>query len=130
MQIKYPMRSAFSVVSVVMALTACQSQGAPAMGVHNEHTPLIPVPQPEQPGLSAAFLQTIKQDLSKRTGVPDSAINVLKVESKQWSDGALGCPKPGQMYMQMIMDGYNVQLQVKDMVYEYHTDQGNSFVSC
>ncbi|MQQ99789.1 hypothetical protein [Glaciimonas soli] len=130
MQIKYQVGSAFSMVCVVMALAGCQSQGASATGVHNEHTPLVPAPQPEQPGLSSAFLQTIKQDLSKRTGIPDSAINVLKVENKQWSDGALGCPKPGQMYMQMIIDGYTVQLQVKDMVYEYHTDQGNSFVSC
>ena len=121
---------ALSITCAVILLAGCQSQGTSTMTDTNKHAVLTPAPHVEQSGLPVAFLQTIKQDLSKRTGVPESAIKVLKIEKKQWNDGALGCPKPGQMYMQVIMDGYQVQLQAKDKQYDYHTDQGNSFVSC
>ena len=47
-----------------------------------------------------------------------------------WPDGSLGCPKPGEMYTQMIVPGYRVVLQAGGERYAYHSDQRGRFVVC
>jgi hypothetical protein len=56
----------------------------------------------------AAILDPVVADAATRLGVPPAAVAVVSVDAVTWSDGALGCPKPGGMYTQALVDGHRV----------------------
>lgn len=62
-------------------------------------------------------------DLASRLGIPESAITVRTVESVEWPDASLGCPRPGMMYAQVITPGYRIVLEADGKRYEYHTSR-------
>lgn len=64
-------------------------------------------------------------DLAQRLGLPESAITVRTVESVEWPDASLGCPRPGMMYAQVITPGYRIVLEAAGQTYEYHTSQSH-----
>ena len=68
--------------------------------------------------------------LSGELGINASDITVLEVEAVTWPDASLGCPEPGVFYIQILSPGYRVRLAVDGVEYIYHTDQGQSAVSC
>src|SRR5688500_8329755 len=57
------------------------------------------------------ILALFRDDLARRALVKPEAITVVSSTEQQWPDGSLGCPKPGEMYTQMIVPGYRVVLQ-------------------
>lgn len=76
----------------------------------------------ELPLEAAALVQSAREDLSQRIGVPEDQMTVQLVEAVEWRDTSLGCPEPGMQYLQVITPGYRIQLVVDGQVYEYHTD--------
>jgi hypothetical protein len=83
------------------------------------------VPPAAQPAVAAATA-----DLAGRLGVPTSVIKVVSVTSATWPNGALGCPKPGILYSQIVTPGYRIILAVSGQRYEYHSGRGINIVSC
>lgn len=75
-------------------------------------------------------LAIFQDDLARRALVKHDAITVVSATEQQWSDGAMGCPQPGQMYTQMIVPGYRVVLQASGDRYAYHSDRRGNFVVC
>ena len=69
-------------------------------------------------------------DLAGRLGVDRSTITVTRHEEVSWSDGSLGCPKPGFNYTQAITPGYLIVLTVNGLDYEYHGRPGGSPFYC
>lgn len=69
-------------------------------------------------------------DLARRALVKPETITVVSATEQQWSDGALGCPKPGEMYTQAIVPGYRAVLQAGGEKYAYHSDQRGHFIVC
>lgn len=55
-------------------------------------------------------------------GVSDDMVMVVKVESVQWPNSAMGCPVPGTSYLEVITPGYRVILSVGTDQAEYHTN--------
>jgi hypothetical protein len=51
-------------------------------------------------------------------------------EERQWSDGALGCPEPGQAYTQAIVDGYQVIIDHNGQSFDYHASASGFFKLC
>lgn len=76
------------------------------------------------------LLAIFQDDLARRALVKHDAITVVSATEQQWSNGALGCPQPGQMYTQMIVPGYRVVLQASGDRYAYHSDRRGNFVVC
>lgn len=76
------------------------------------------------------ILALFRDDLARRALVKPETITVVSATEQQWPDGSLGCPKPGQMYTQMIVPGYRVVLQAGGEKYAYHSDQRGNFVVC
>jgi hypothetical protein len=70
----------------------------------------------ENPIVAAAI-----KDLSKRLGVEASEIEVVSFEAVTWPDGGLGCPQPGMMYTQSMVDGSRTVLRVDGVEYTYHS---------
>jgi hypothetical protein len=76
------------------------------------------------------ILQAIIKDLVQRTDADQQDIQVIRSESVTWSDGSLGCPKPGEVYTQVLVDGYWVVLQVDEVAYDYRASQSGYFKLC
>ena len=69
-------------------------------------------------------------DASQRYGLLASQIRVVKAEPVTWSDGSLGCPRPGMLYTQALVPGYRVQLRVGSEVWNYHGSEQGALVLC
>jgi hypothetical protein len=100
-------------------------QGAPQRAPSNE-TSSTQGSGEVPPQLLAIF----QDDLARRALVKHEAITVVSATEQQWSDGAMGCPQPGQMYTQMIVPGYRVVMQAAGNRYAYHSDRRGTFVVC
>jgi hypothetical protein len=44
------------------------------------------------------IVQTARADAAQRSGLPAAQLPLVTAESVTWSDGSLGCPKPGMLY--------------------------------
>ena len=69
-------------------------------------------------------------DAAKRSGLPPAQVQVVKAESVTWSDGSLGCPRPGMLYTQALVPGYRVQLRVGSEVWNYHGSERGVMALC
>jgi hypothetical protein len=78
----------------------------------------------------ADLLAAVRADLAERTGVSPGDIALLTAESATWPDGALGCARPGEVYLPSPTPGYRVVLQVAGGVYDYRTTAAGSFRLC
>lgn len=70
-----------------------------------------------------------KEVLTKQTGTAADAIEVISVEAKTWNDSSLGCGKPGTMALQVLTDGYVVQLRAQNKTHRVHV-AGNQAIIC
>lgn len=77
------------------------------------------------------LFDAILADASSRTGVLESAIELLSVESETFSDTSLGCPEPGKMYAQVMTPGFVVLLEADGAQLDYRVDERSElFVVC
>jgi hypothetical protein len=70
---------------------------------------------PTMPLVTAAV-----DDLAGRLGIKPDAVTVVAAQAVTWPDGSLGCPEPGMMYTQVLVDGTLVVLEAGGRRYEYH----------
>jgi hypothetical protein len=87
-------------------------------------------PELKPPAEAREAVRLAIEDLVKKLGVPASTIRLLRVETVEWSDTSLGCPKEGMMYAQVITPGFRVVLWAQEREYQYHTDAGRFVVLC
>ncbi len=67
-------------------------------------------------------------DLAGRLDISPDAVTVVEALAVTWPDGSLGCPEPGMMYTQVLVDGTFVLLEADGQRYEYHG--GNPLFLC
>ena len=73
---------------------------------------------PARPDDPASLAAT---DLAERLDTAVDAVTVVSVEEVTWRDSALGCPEPGRMYAQGLVDGHRIVLSAAGEEYEYHS---------
>ena len=77
------------------------------------------------------IVSQVKNDLAQKTGVSLDKINILEVDAVEWPDGSLGCGKPGNVYIQVIMPGFLISLEADGKIFSYHTDAaGTQTILC
>ncbi len=76
------------------------------------------------------MLDAVMAELSDKYGVPVDAIEIVRAESRVWSDGSLGCPQPGTMYTQALVDGYHIVLRHGAQEYDYRAAARGHFFLC
>jgi len=111
---------------LVLALTGC-SGGSVTTPSDGESTPQRPPFTSMSPGPSApsgtpatvpeARWAAIEQDLRNR-GVAGEP-TLVSAEAVTWRNGALGCPQPGAMYTQALVNGMRVIVAADDAQYDY-----------
>jgi len=60
-------------------------------------------------------------DLAETLHVEISDIEFQSAEFVTWRDSSLGCPEPGNEYMQVLTKGARILLAAKQQVFEYHS---------
>lgn len=79
-----------------------------------------PTPTPSNLEAEQIVLQA-KQDLAKQLSISIDQISLVEAQEVTWPDSSLGCPQPGMMYLQVLVDGYLIRLRASGKVYEYHS---------
>lgn len=92
-------------------------------------TPSVETSSPEdlraQPRVAAAI-----DDTARREGVDPGLVSIAAWSPVEWSDGSLGCPKPGMVYTQAVEPGELLILRVGSGLYQYHARTGGTFTYC
>lgn len=80
---------------------------------------LNPYPVPGDAYTSGLVDMAVK-DLAGRLKTQVDQIVVVAFEPIVWPDGALGCPEPDKMYIQVQVEGYRIRLLHNGVTYSYH----------
>jgi hypothetical protein len=96
-------------------------------------TPLPPRTSPGSfPGTptdtSSPLVTDAVADLARQLDISPNDVTVVAAREVTWPDGSLGCPEPGMMYTQALVDGTLVVLEADGQRYEYHG--GTPLVLC
>lgn len=90
-----------------------------------------PDPTEEQKGSDInSVIDKAKNMLSIKLKLDKSKISVFSSAKVNWSDGSLGCPKPGEFYTQSIVSGYKIVLSSGGKTYNYHGADGEEPFLC
>lgn len=91
------------------------------------------VSEPPQPVLGEApaeLVAQIREDVIRRSGADPSTVKLIRDESVTWSDGSLGCPRPGEVYTQVLVAGFWIVFDVAGRQFDYRSDRRGSFRLC
>lgn len=69
-------------------------------------------------------------DLAAYTGIDPADIVVVAHEQVTWRNGSLGCAKPGDSYVQMLIEGYRIVLRAGSEEHSYHGANGQVPFRC
>ena len=122
-----------SVAAPSVAQSGAVSQPSPADSVTRPSFPALS-PGADPTGkpvvLPKSVLDPILADAASRSGVAVDRLVVVTALSITWSDGSMGCPEPGQVYTQVILEGYRVSIRADTTTYDYRGAGMNGFKLC
>lgn len=78
----------------------------------------------------ADLVASMRDDVIRRSGANPGTVRLVRDESTTWSDGSLGCPRPGEFYTQSPVPGYWIVFEVAGRVYDYRSDDRGNFRLC
>ncbi len=79
----------------------------------------------------ARVIEAVRGVLAGRLGVSAESLQVESAEQGSWSNTSLGCPKPGEVYAQVLTPGNRVVLSYNGQSYTYHTNaNARRIVTC
>lgn len=116
-----PNRSVALILCAGLAVAGCASERADDPSTPAEETVTSPTDDPSAaPSPTGQATRQAVADLADRLGMTPKEIEVVRVEEVVWRDGSLGCPEPGMMYTQALVDGSRIVLSAGGRTYEYH----------
>ena len=107
-----------------------QLQPAPSTIVEQELVGPAPGSQTTVgPGLQRLVDLAIK-DLTAKQGIDAAKVELVQAEYVTWRDSSLGCPRPGDQYMQVLTNGSRILLRADKRVYYYHSGKNRLPFKC
>jgi hypothetical protein len=76
------------------------------------------------------ILDPILKEAAALAKVARDQLVIVHAESAVWNDGSLGCPEPGMMYTQALVNGYWVVIEAVGQKYDFRVDSGGNFRLC
>ena len=121
--------------SIVIAACTASSGTAASDGPPPSVTPSSPSAGPASSGdggatLPAEITDPIVTDAAGRLGVDPSAVTIVDAHEETWPDGSLGCPQPGMMYTQALVEGYQVIVEANGTQLDYRGGGPGQFQLC
>lgn len=77
---------------------------------------------------SEKMLGLVKADVSQRTGISVSRVELISIKEANWSNSCLGKQQKGQACLTVIVGGFVIELQAKGKQFVYNTDRKSRFV--
>lgn len=75
-----------------------------------------------------AIIHALEDELDQ--SLDQSDVELVSAEAVTWNDGSLGCGKPGEVYTQALVDGYQVIIEVDGERYDYRIGSGTDVRLC
>jgi hypothetical protein len=98
------------------------------------HAPSGMAVEPDAADPPAAALNNVIRealaDAASRTGLAGTDLVVERAEAVTWSDGSLGCPRPGVMYTQALVPGYRIVIRAGGQELSYHANRKGYWTYC
>lgn len=85
---------------------------------------------PPYPAALERLVADARADLAARLGLALDAVAVEGVHAVIWSDGSIGCPRPGMLYTQALVEGALIALRAAGAAYSYHSAEGRPAFLC
>ncbi len=132
MSVRY--RGVAALAAATLLVAGCASQGVP-MDTPSARPPFqttspLPTTSPSaSASVSPERWQAILDDLAGRKVATD-AVELISAESVTFNDGSLGCPEPGKMYTQALVQGMRVQVKAAGTSYDYRFGSTNTPKLC
>lgn len=120
-------------ITLVISLAACGGEADISATTGSSTTTqelTMPSTAPDYEGEFRLMVERARADLATRLGEKESAIEVISAEGVTWSDGSLGCPQPGMMYTQALVEGSRVVLSHGERFYDYHAGTDDQSFLC
>ena len=76
------------------------------------------------------ILDPILKEAAAEAKVTRDELVIVRAEPVVWNDGSLGCPEPGMMYTQALVNGYWVVIDAAGQKYDFRVGSGGSFRLC
>jgi len=86
-------------------------------------------PSPGAVDFPSSVLDPIVAEVARLAGVPIDQVVVVSAEDVTFPDGSLGCPQPGMVYTQAMVDGYKVVAEAGGKTYDFR-GSGSTFRLC
>ena len=78
----------------------------------------------------SSILDVVLADASDRASAEVTSADVALAEFVIWSDGSLGCPEPGMVYTQALVEGYRVVIEKDGTIIDYRLNSQGAFRVC
>jgi len=83
---------------------------------------VVKTPPPAEVVAAARMYELARQDLAARLSVAVEDVKGNFVKPTTWPDTSLGCPQAGEVYAQVLTEGFLIELEFEGQTCEYHTD--------
>jgi hypothetical protein len=83
-----------------------------------ENTPASSIDDP----IAAELVLIAQQQVAAELGISIRRVRLVSVTPMRWADSSLGCPQPDQVYTEIEVDGYQIELRASETTYVFHTD--------
>lgn len=123
-------------LATVWVVAGCSAAGAsdkPSLVPASQQPSQVPTSgAPGEPGandLPASITDPVVAEIAKVAGVPVTEVTIVSAESVTFPDGSLGCPQPGMVYTQALVDGWKIVATAGGTTYDYR-GTGAKFRQC
>ena len=128
------LRTILTIGAAILVVAACTANsGTGGSRPPASSVPAAPPSNPEESGgvaLPPEITDPIVADAATRLGVDPSEVTIVDAHAETWSDGSLGCPQPGMMYTQALVDGYQVIVEANGTQLDYRVGGQGGFRLC
>lgn len=118
-------RSLPGLCAALLAAPACKESSPPPSAPKTvTERGQIGTLEPEQQPLAERAVALLAEELK----IPKEDIEVDSVRAVEWRDSSLGCPEPGQAYLQVMTPGHKITLRAGKRLYFVHEAKGRAFL--
>lgn len=126
------------VAALALIVGACSSASSgsdrPSLVPSSEQPSQLPGPSgsaaPGPINLPASIVGPVLAEIARVAGVPVDQVIVRSAQSVTFPDGGLGCPVPGMVYTQVLVDGFKLVAEAGGKTYDYRGTGPDSFRPC
>jgi hypothetical protein len=121
-------------LATVWVIAGCSAAGAsdkPSLTPAGQQPSRIPAGSvnPGKNDLPASITDPVVAEIARVAGVPVAEVTIISAESVTFPDGSLGCPSPGMVYTQALVDGWKIVATAGGTTYDYR-GSGTKFRQC